>query len=85
LAYGFFLNGHYPEAVAEWKKAYEATEGADLRVRAMYVSSLDKAGNGGEAKKIKVEPYLIRDVRELADVYGVVAYLEMKRLTGLQH
>ncbi len=84
LAYGFFLNGHYPEAVAEWEKAYDATEGADLRVRAMYASSLDKAGNSAEAQKIKVQPYLMRDVRELADVYGTVAYVEMKRLTGLQ-
>jgi len=51
----------------------------------MYASSLDKVGNSAEAKKIKVQPYLMRDVRELADVYGVVAYLEMKRLTGLLH
>ncbi len=82
LAYGFFLNGHYPEAAAEWRKAYDAGEGADLRVRAMLAASLDKAGNTAEAQKIKVEPFLIRD---FADVYGAVAFSEMRRLTGLAH
>lgn len=80
LAYGFFLNGHYPEAVGEWRKAYDASEGTDLRVRAMLAASLDRAGNKAEAQKIKVLPFLIRD---FADVYGAVAFSEMRRLTGL--
>jgi Flp pilus assembly protein TadD len=82
LAYGFFLNGHYNEAVAEWRKAYEASQGSDLRVRTMLAASLDRAGNKSEAQKIKVEPFLIRD---FADVYGAVAFSEMRRLTGLTH
>lgn len=82
LAYGFFLNGHYPEAAAEWKKAYEVTQGADLRSRAMYAASLDRAGKKDEAQKIKVQPFLIRD---FADVYGVVPFNEMRRLLGLVH
>ena len=80
VAYGLFLNGHYNEAAAEWKKAYDATEGADLKVRAMYAASLDRAGNKAESAKIKVEPFLIRD---FADVFGAVAFTEMRRLTGL--
>jgi tetratricopeptide (TPR) repeat protein len=80
LAYGLFLNGHYNESAAEWRKAYEASEGADLRIRAMYAASLDLAGNKAEAAKIKVMPFLIRD---FADVYGVVAFTEMRRLLGL--
>ena len=80
LAYGFFLNGHYNEAVAEWRKAYVASEGTDLRVRAMLAASLDRAGQSAEAAKIKVEPFLIRD---FADVYGAVAFGEMRRLSGL--
>jgi hypothetical protein len=80
LAYGFFLNGHYNEAVAEWRKAYVASEGTDLRVRAMLAASLDRAGQSAEAAKIKVEPFLIRD---FADVYGAVAFAEMRRLSGL--
>jgi Flp pilus assembly protein TadD len=82
LAYGFFLNGRYKEAAAEWKKAYDASEGTDLRVRAMLASSLDRAGNSAEARKIRVEPFLIRD---FADVYGAVAFAEMRRMSGLQH
>jgi Flp pilus assembly protein TadD len=80
LAYGFFLNGHYNEAVVEWRKAYEASEGTDLRVRTMLAASLDRAGKTAEAQKIKVEPFLIRD---FADVYGAVAFSEMRRLAGL--
>jgi hypothetical protein len=82
VAYGLFLNGHYPEAEAEWKKAYDSTEGADLRIRAMYAACLDRQGKTAEAQKVKVQPFLIRD---LADVYGVVAFSEMRRLTGLTH
>jgi Flp pilus assembly protein TadD len=82
LAYGFFLNGHYNEAVAEWRKAYEASEGTDLRVRTMLAASLDRAGNTAQAQKIKVQPFLIRD---FADVYGAVAFSEMRKLTGLVH
>ncbi len=82
LAYGFFLNGHYPEAAVEWRKAYAATEGTDMRVRAMLAASLDRAGNSAEAQKIQVRPFLIRD---FADVYGAVAFSEMRRLTGLVH
>jgi cytochrome c-type biogenesis protein CcmH/NrfG len=82
LAYGLFLNGHYKEAAAEWKKAYDASEGADLRVRTMLAASLDRAGDTAEAQKIKVEPFLIRD---FADVYLAVAFAEMRRLTGLAH
>jgi len=82
LAYGYFLNGHYNEAVTEWKKANDASEGTDLRVRTMLAASLDRAGNTAEAQKIKVEPFLIRD---FADVYGAVAFAEMRRLAGLAH
>lgn len=80
LAYGFFLNGHYPEAAAEWRKAYDASEGTDVRVRTMLAASLDRAGNSAEAQKIKVQPFLIRD---FADVYGAVAFAEMRRLTHI--
>lgn len=80
VAYGLFLNGKYPEAAAEWKKAYDATEGADLKIRTMYAASLDRAGNKAEAAKVKAQPFLIRD---FADVYGAVAFTEMRRLTGL--
>jgi hypothetical protein len=80
LAYGFFLNGHYPEAAAEWRKAYDASEGTDVRVRTMLAASLDRAGNSAEARKIKVQPFLIRD---FADVYGAVAFAEMRRLTHI--
>ena len=67
---------------AEWKKAYDASEGTDLRARAMLASSLDRAGNSAEARKIRVEPFLIRD---FADVYGAVAFAEMRRMAGLPH
>ncbi len=80
LAYGFFLNGHYNEAVAEWRKVLDASEGSDLRARAMLAASLNSAGRKQEAQKIKVEPFLMR---EYADVYGSVVFLEMRRLTGL--
>jgi tetratricopeptide (TPR) repeat protein len=80
VAYGLFLNGHYNEAADEWRKAYESTEGADLKVRTMYAASLDRAGKKAEAEKIKVQPFLIRD---FADVFGAVAFTEMRRLTGL--
>ncbi len=82
LAYGFFLNGHYSEAATEWRKVLDASEGADLRARAMLAASLDRAGKTAEAQKIKVEPFL---VREFADVYGSVVFAEMRRLTGLIH
>jgi cytochrome c-type biogenesis protein CcmH/NrfG len=82
LAYGFFLNGHYNEAVAEWRKVLDASEGSDLRARAMLAASLDRAGRSAETQKIKVEPFLIR---EYADVYGSVVFAEMRRLTGLSH
>jgi cytochrome c-type biogenesis protein CcmH/NrfG len=82
LAYGFFLNGHYNEAVAEWRKVLDASEGSDLRARAMLAASLDRNGQSAEAQKIKVEPYLMGD---FADIYGSVVFLEMRRLTGLSH
>jgi len=78
LAYGFFLNGHYHEAAAEWRKALDQSEGSDLRARAMLAASLDRAGKSDEAKKISVQPFLIR---EFADVYGSVVFGEMRRLT----
>ena len=80
LAYGFFLNGHYSESAIEWRKALDASEGSDLRARAMLAASLDRAGNAPEAQKIKVQPFLIR---ELADVYSTVVFSEMRRLMGL--
>jgi cytochrome c-type biogenesis protein CcmH/NrfG len=82
LAYGFFLNGHYNEAVTEWRKVLAASDGSDLRARAMLAASLDRAGNSAEARKIKVQPFMIR---EFADVYGSVVFAEMRRLTGLSH
>jgi tetratricopeptide (TPR) repeat protein len=82
LAYGFFLNGHYSEAVAEWRKVLDASEGSDLRARAMLAASLDRAGKSAEAQKIKVQPFLMR---EFADVYGSVVFVEMRRLTALSH
>jgi Flp pilus assembly protein TadD len=82
LAYGFFLNGHYNEAVAEWRKVLDASEGSDLRARAMLAASLDRAGKSAEAQKIKVQPFLMR---EFADVYGSVVFVEMRRLTALSH
>jgi cytochrome c-type biogenesis protein CcmH/NrfG len=80
LAYGFFLNGHYNEAAAEWRKILDQSEGSDLRARTMLAASLDRAGKGAEARKINVQPFLIR---EFADVYGSVVFNEMRRLTGL--
>ncbi len=82
LAYGFFLNGHYNEAVAEWRQVLAASEGSDLRARAMLAASLNGAGQSAEAQEIKVEPFLMR---EFADIYGSVVFLEMRRLTGLSH
>ena len=83
LAYGFFLNGHYPEAATEWRKAYEATDGADLKVRAMLAASLDKAGNAAEAQKIKgravLDPRFCRRLRRGG------FHPEMRRLAGLSH
>ena len=78
VAYGLFLNGHYPEAAAQWRKLLDASEGSDLRARAMLAACLEAAGNKAEAQKIKVEPFLIR---EFADVYGSVVFAEMRRLT----
>jgi tetratricopeptide (TPR) repeat protein len=79
LAYGFFLNGHYREAAAEWRKILDASEGSDLRARAMLAASLEEAGGSAEVQRIKVQPFLLR---EFADVYGSVVFAEMLRLTG---
>ncbi len=82
LAYGFFLNGHYNEAIAEWRKVLYASEGSDLRARAMLAASLNRAGRGAEARDIKVQPFLMR---EFADIYGAVVFQEMRQMTGLSH
>ena len=75
LAYGLFLGGHYAEAAQEWRKITDRQRGQDPRANTMLAASLRKAGQGSEAGKIAVQPFVI----EFGDLYGVVSFGEMRR------
>ena len=78
LAYGFFLNAHYPEAVAAWQGLEQESGGADLRARAMLAASLERAGRGAEARKIPVEAFAPNLTG--ADQFAALPFMEMRRL-----
>ncbi len=75
LGYGFFLYGHYPEAVQIWQESLKNSGGTDLRARAMLASSLDRAGRADEARKILVQPF----IPQFGDLYAAVSFGEMRR------
>jgi hypothetical protein len=82
LAYGFFLNARYAEAVQEWQELEKESGGADLRARTMLAASLDGAGRGDDARKLRVEPFVPNLTG--ADQFAVLTFDEMRRLLKLQ-
>ncbi len=81
LAYGFFLNGRFAEAVPEWQNLVVQSGDADLRARAMLAASLDRAGRSADARKIRVQPFAPNLTG--ADQFAVVTFDEMRRLLNL--
>lgn len=79
LGYGFFLNGRYHEAVQVWSHILQQSGGTDLRARAMLASSMDRASDAADARKVLVEPF----VPEFGDLYAAVSFDEMHRLLGV--
>jgi len=82
LAYGLFLNAHYPEAAAEWQRLVEESGGADLRARAMLGASLNRAGQSAEARKVSVEAFVPNLTG--ADQFAVLPFTEMRQLLNLK-
>lgn len=82
LAYGFFLNARYSEALQEWQDLEKDSGGADLRARAMLAASLDRAGRGDDARKLRVEPFAPNLTG--ADQFAVLTFNEMRRVLNLQ-
>ena len=76
LGYGFFLYGRYPEAVEVWQRTVNQSGDSNLQARAMLASSLERAGRTRDARNVRVQPFL----PELGDIYGPVAFNEMRRL-----
>lgn len=82
LAYGFFLNRRYAEAVPEWQKLVVESGDADLRARAMLAASLDRAGRSADARKMRVEAFAPNLTG--ADQFAVVTFDAMRRLLNLK-
>lgn len=82
LAYGLFLNAHYPEAVEEWQTLVQQSGGADLRARTMLAASLDRAGRNADARKIQVEAFAPNLTG--ADQFAALTFNEMRRLLNLK-
>jgi Flp pilus assembly protein TadD len=82
LAYGLFLNGRYAEAADEWQRLVDQSGGGDLRARAMLASSLDRAGRGEQARKVRVEAFAPNLTG--ADQFAVLPFTEMRRLLKLK-
>jgi Flp pilus assembly protein TadD len=76
LGYGFFLYGHYADAVDVWQQILNQSGDTDLHARAMLAASLDRAGRTDEARKIRVQPF----IPEFGDIYAPVSFNEMRRL-----
>jgi tetratricopeptide (TPR) repeat protein len=76
LGYGFFLYGRYPEAVEVWQRTVNQSGDTNLPARAMLASSLERAGRTGDARNVRVQPFL----PELGDIYAPVAFNEMRRI-----
>lgn len=76
LGYGFFLYSRYADAVEVWQKAVDQSGDTDLHARAMLAASLDRAGRRGEARKIRVQPF----IPEFGDIYAPISFNEMRRL-----
>ena len=82
LAYGLFLNDHYPEAVEEWQALVQQSGGADLRTRTMLAASLDHAGRAADAHKVPVQAFAPNLTG--ADQFAVLTFNEMRRLLKVQ-
>jgi hypothetical protein len=82
LAYGFFLNARYEQAVQEWQSLESDSGGADLRARAMLAASLDHAGRQESARNLRVEPFVPNLTG--ADQFAVLTFNEMRRLLNLK-
>jgi cytochrome c-type biogenesis protein CcmH/NrfG len=76
LGYGFFLYGRYPEAVQVWEQIVNQSGDTDLHARAMLAASLEHAGRAGEARRVRVQPF----VPEFGDIYAPISFNEMRRL-----
>jgi tetratricopeptide (TPR) repeat protein len=76
LGYGFFLYGRYPEAAEVWRQILDQSGDTDLHARAMLAASLDKAGRSGDARKIRVQPF----IPEFGDLYAPISFNQMRRL-----
>ena len=57
LAYGFFLNGHYNEAVAEWRKVLDASEGSDLRAAPCWLPLWTAPGKARKRRRSKLSRF----------------------------
>lgn len=81
LAYGLFLNARYSEAAEEWRALVQQSGGGDLRARAMWAASLERAGRGEEARRVQVEAFAPNLTG--ADQFAVLPFNEMRRLLKL--
>jgi hypothetical protein len=78
LAYGLFLNGHFPDAANAWRALCDQSGDTDLRSRAMMAASLTRAGRSLEANSPRVLPFLPN--LTAGDQYAAIAFTEMRRL-----
>ncbi|MCU1293245.1 MAG: hypothetical protein JWP08_2095 [Bryobacterales bacterium] len=78
LAYGLFLNDHYPEAANGWRALSDQSGNTDLRSRAMLAASLTRAGRQLDPKAPPVAPFIPNFTA--GDQYAAVAFAEMRRL-----
>jgi tetratricopeptide (TPR) repeat protein len=76
LGYGYFLYGRYPEAVQVWEEMVNQSGNTDLHARAMLAASLEHAGRAGEARRVRVQPF----IPEFGDIYAPISFNEMRRL-----
>lgn len=76
LGYGFFLYGRYSDSAEVWRQILTQSGNTDLHARAMLAASLDRAGRTGEARKIRVQPF----IPEFGDIYAPISFNEMRRL-----
>ncbi len=78
-AYGLFLGEHYADAAPAWTDILQRSGGADLHARAMLAASLSHEGEGDQARRINVQPF----VPDFGDLYAPVSFLEMNRDLGI--
>ena len=82
LGYGFFLFGHYPEAVNIWRGLVKETGGADGRSKVMLAASLEAAGNTSEAKSVRVVLFFPNLTG--GDPFAAINFDQMLKVNGVQ-